>query len=638
MKKRKFTIGKKILTGFLGLIIAFVIYVVYSVLTINYNNTLTIESTNVITPSVEYLKEFQTLVIRSRMLITNWVYLPRNEDDKNELRAIYNGEYDALKTNLNEKIALWEDSLERTEMQEIFKEFEALMDIQEQDIMNSLRTFDDYEDPSLKFMAEETIESSILPTSATINSRLEKIIDQKNKAAVEAQLNVVKSSQNLKNMTIFLGVTLSILGVIVALIMARSITRPVNFLRSLINKLALGELAENQHKKFAGDEIGEMAEAVDKLVAGLRSASLFAENISTGKYDTDYKPLSDKDVLGNALLEMRNNLQKVAEEDKKRNWATEGLAKFGEILRKNNDNIEKLSDEIISNLIKYLRANQGGLYIVNDDDENDKYLYLAACYAWDKKKYLEQKVYIGEGLTGQAWIEKDSIYLTDVPENYITITSGLGEANPRCILITPLKVNDEVYGVIEIASFNQFASHEIEFVEKIAESIASTISSVKINQTTQRLLEESTEMTEQMRAQEEEMRQNMEELQATQEEMQRASKEREARERIIVHSHMMFDLDPEFKIVQANQKAAIDLNYRQSELTGKSLAQLIESKEAFNSLKNALVNSETWSGILRFVSKTGETVVGKVSAGRQDHSGTSSKYLLFALDITNVAS
>lgn len=635
MKKRKFTIGKKILTGFLALIISFVIYVVYSVVTINYNNARTIESTNVISPSVEFLKEFQTLVIRSRMLITNWVYLPRNEDDKNALRAIYNGEYEELKTSLNEKIVLWEDSLQMAQMNEIFQEFEDLMEIQESDIMNTLRTFDDYEDPSLKFMAEETIESSILPSSAGINTRLDEIIEEKNTAAVQAQLNVIESSQSLKSMTILLGVTLSVLGVIVALIMARSITRPINFLRALINKLALGELAENQHKKFAGDEIGEMAEAVDKLVAGLRSASLFAENISTGKYDTDYKPLSDNDVLGNALLEMRNNLQKVAEEDKKRSWATEGLAKFGDILRKNNDNIEKLSDEIISNLIKYLRANQGGLYIVNDTEENDKHLYLAACYAWDKKKYLDQKVYLGEGLTGQSWIEKDSIYLTDVPEDYVTITSGLGEANPRSILITPLKVNDEVYGVIEIASFNEFDGHEVEFVEKIAESIASTISSVKINQTTQRLLEESTEMTEQMRAQEEEMRQNMEELQATQEEMQRSGKEREIRESIIIHSHMMFDLDADFKIVQANQKAAMDLNYRQSDFAGKNLAQLIESKDAYEAMKKALVNAETWSGVLRFVSKTGEIVVGKASAGRQEHSGTS-KYLLFALDVTNV--
>lgn len=635
MKKRKFTIGNKILTGFLALIISFVIYVVYSVLTINYNNKLTVESTNVISPSVEYLKEFQTLVIRSRMLVTNWVYLPRNEDDKEALRAIYNGEYEQLKTSLNEKIVLWEDSLQRAEVDSIFQEFESLMAIQESEIMNTLQNFDDYEDPSLKFMAEETIESSILPISAKITARLDKIIQQKNEAAINAQINVIESSKNLKSMTILLGVILSVLGVIVAYIMAISITRPVNFLRSIINKLALGELAENQHKKFAGDEIGEMAEAVDKLVVGLRSASLFAENISTGKYDTDYKTLSDKDVLGNALLEMRNNLRKVAEEDKRRSWATEGLAKFGEILRKNNDNIEKLSDEIISNLIKYLRSNQGGLYIVNDNDENEKHMYLAACYAWDKKKYLDQKVYMGEGLTGQSWIEKDTIYLTDVPENYITITSGLGEANPRSILITPLKVNDEVYGVIEIASFNEFAEHEVEFVEKIAESIASTISSVKINQTTQRLLEESTEMTEQMRAQEEEMRQNMEELQATQEEMQRSSKEREARETVIMSSNMMFDIDADFKVTFVNQKAALLLHYKPAELTGKNLAQLVDSKEEYEAMKKTLQNSETWSGVFRFLSRTGDVVTAKVSAGKIEH-GARAKYLLFAADMTHV--
>src|SRR5690606_38643809 len=133
----------------------------------------------------------------------------------------------------------------------------------------------------------------------------------------------------------------------------------------------------DEKRKYSGDEIGEMAMAVDNLVSGLRSTSAFAENIGNGQYDAEYSPLSEEDVLGNSLLGMRNNLKKVAEEDKKRNWATEGMARFGEILRKNNDNIERLSDEIISNIVKYLKANQGGLYIVEDDEkEEDAYLKL----------------------------------------------------------------------------------------------------------------------------------------------------------------------------------------------------------------------------------------------------------------------
>jgi transcriptional regulator with GAF, ATPase, and Fis domain len=115
--------------------------------------------------------------------------------------------------------------------------------------------------------------------------------------------------------------------------------------------------------------------------------------------------------------------------------------------------------------------------------------------------------------------------MTAVPTQYIQITSGLGDAPPRSLLVSPLIVNEEVFGVIELASFQKIESHVQEFVGRIGESIASTISTVRVSEKTKTLLEELQQQTEEMKSQEEEMRQNMEELVATQEEMQRKEQE-----------------------------------------------------------------------------------------------------------------
>jgi transcriptional regulator with GAF, ATPase, and Fis domain len=117
------------------------------------------------------------------------------------------------------------------------------------------------------------------------------------------------------------------------------------------------------------------------------------------------------------------------------------------------------------------------------------------------------------------------VYLTQLPPSYLQITSGLGESSPKCLLIVPLKIQDKVEGVLEIASFQEMKDYEIAFVEKLAETIAASISGVKINARTRTLLEDAQMQSEVMRAQEEEMRQNMEELIATQEEMKRKETE-----------------------------------------------------------------------------------------------------------------
>ncbi len=131
----------------------------------------------------------------------------------------------------------------------------------------------------------------------------------------------------------------------------------------------------------------------------------------------------------------------------------------------------------------------------------------------------------GEGLIGQAWQEGGTISLTEVPEDFVKITSGLGYSNPKNILILPLKNSDEVLGILEIASFKKFEPQEIEFFQKVSESMGSTLASVKINERTKKLLEQTQQQAEAMRSQEEEMRQNLEEMQSTQEGFQRREKD-----------------------------------------------------------------------------------------------------------------
>jgi len=337
------------------------------------------------------------------------------------------------------------------------------------------------------------------------------------------------TSNHIRLVSIITVTILLILIVVNATSLKLVVLKPIRSVTDIISKLAKGDINQIIEESKGLDEIGTMKNELSRMVEGLKNMAEFAQSIGEGNLDAEYQLLSDDDVLGNSLLEMRQSLRDAgkehsirANEEKQRNWGTAGLAKFAEILRRNNDDMEALSYDIISNMVQYLEVNQGGIFVLNDAERpEDRALELKACYAFDRKKFADKQIRPGEGLVGSCYLEREMIYLTDIPDNYINITSGLGESNPKALLICPLKVNDEIFGVIELASFQEFESYQREFVQKVSESIASTISTVNGNIRTSHLLEQTKMQAEEMANQEEELRQNMEEMRSTQDEMLR---------------------------------------------------------------------------------------------------------------------
>ena len=394
--------------------------------------------------------------------------------------------------------------------------------------------------------------------------------------------NVARAATGVLRTSMIIAIVGLLVLVFLVLFISKNLTQSIKSTTKALHKLAVGDTESIEKLDIkTNDELEDMSESLNQVVEGIRKSENFALSIGKGEFDSDFHTLGSKDRLGEALIKMRDSLvesQKIEakrkEEEDLRNWTTEGIAKFGDILRKDLDNMKSLGYNIMSNLIDYLNVNQGALFVINDDDENDIYYTMVTAIAYGRDKYMKKDIRVGEGLVGRCIYERKTIYLTEVPEDYVKITSGLGTANPRCILIVPCILNDEMFGVIEIASFNELKPYEIEFVEKLGESIASTVSSVKVTEKTAKLLQSSQMQREDLTSQEEELRQNLEEMQATQEDLRRQMEEnttmREelAKEQVLMDSLMdnvndyiyFKDLDGKFirtsksylKLVKAN--------------------------------------------------------------------------------------
>ena len=317
---------------------------------------------------------------------------------------------------------------------------------------------------------------------------------------------------------------------------------------------------------------------LSSLQTEINEALSFVQNLDQD--DTGELTQKNKESeLMNALGSLHSKLKESSVRDLRSKWITEGLNKFIDIL-KSDGSTQELYDRLIASTVRYVNANQGGIYILNSENEEDKFLELRACYAYERKKYIEKRIDIGEGLVGQCIFEKDVIYLTDVPQDYVNITSGLGMATPRNIIVLPLIYNEEVLGVLELASFHVMEDFQVDFLKRLAENIGFSINDLNNAERTEKLLKESRQNAEQMKAQEEMMIQSMEELQATQEEMARNQKYLKASERRnkVYFEHANYGIiafNSLGTIDDANQQAISIFETSIDEIKGKSMDDLL---------------------------------------------------------------
>lgn len=228
------------------------------------------------------------------------------------------------------------------------------------------------------------------------------------------------------------------------------------------------------------------------------------------------------------LSEYRRKITDILASNKMVRWHDTGMAKFNDLLRSNFSSQQELYNKLLAELSKHLEANQAALFLINGDMQGDYTIKLQACYAYNRKKYVDKVLLKGEGLIGQCIREKDTIYLTDVPQYYTKITSGLGESTPSCILIVPLTDEQNVIGAVELASFRPFTKSEVKFIEGLSKSITVSIINSQQNEQLQLLYKESIKSKQIIQEKEEEIRQQMEELQSNNEMLNRKTIEMES--------------------------------------------------------------------------------------------------------------
>ncbi|MDR0357996.1 MAG: response regulator, partial [bacterium] len=261
----------------------------------------------------------------------------------------------------------------------------------------------------------------------------------------------------------------------------------------------------------------DLTDNVNQLAATLTNQIRAIADVSTAVTEGDLtrsigvEAFGEVAVVKDKINEMIRALRETNQRNQDQDWLKTNLARFTGLLQGQRD-LQAVSRLILSELAPQVGAQHGVFYTLDNSDPDEPSLRFQAGYAYRERKNLATVIRVGEGLVGQCALEKERILLTNVPHDYVTISSGLGEAAPLNMVVLPILFEGQVRAVIELASFERFSPVHLDYLDQLTESIGIVLNTIEANMRTEGLLKQSQSLAGELQHQQEELRQTNEEL------------------------------------------------------------------------------------------------------------------------------
>lgn len=347
------------------------------------------------------------------------------------------------------------------------------------------------------------------------------LIKQTNKKTALAQLN------NFIYMFAFMIVGILMFILLTAFWIRRWLINPLLLVNNHLKALAQGMVLEDDIAYRSEDEVGELIMSTWRLKNSNKNTINQVNAIAAGNYTNEVKLLSGQDQLGRALVHMTQTLREVIAKNAMQDWLKTAQTQLNAQMSGEQD-VNTLAQNIIHFLTTCLQAQVGLFYLVVETEQHPHpYLKLIASYAYARRKHLTNEFQFGEGLVGQAALEKQRILITEVPDDYIYVQSGLGETPPHNIIVVPLFYENLLKGVIEIGSFHELTTVQIEFLEQVAPDVGIAVNSAQSRAQMHELLQQTQTQAEELRSQAEELQNQQEILSQTNVELEERTQDLE---------------------------------------------------------------------------------------------------------------